>query len=81
MTTLENIEKHATKYIGYIAAVAGGIAIMDKELVLRTLGPDASDWALLITGVLALTRGHLKTRKEKKLEADIAKINQEGGIS
>ena len=49
---------HLTKVIGYAAAAAGAIAVMDPALVVRTLGPDATEWALLITGFAALVRGH-----------------------
>jgi hypothetical protein len=59
------LNNHGTKIIGYIAAIAGGIAVADKELVARTLGSDATDWALLITGILALLRGHQSTAREK----------------
>lgn len=63
---LKLLNDHGTKIIGYIAAIAGAIAVADKELVARTLGPDVVDWALLITGILALARGHQNTAREKR---------------
>ncbi len=81
MSVIDNIERHATKYIGYIAAVAGAITLMDKELVIRTLGPNAPDWALLITGGLAIFRGHQRTAKEKRLARAVSDINQQTGVN
>ncbi len=69
------IEKHGTKIIGYIAAIAGFVAVADKDLIARTLGPHAVDWALLITGILALARGHQVTAKDKR-EAALDKLTQ-----
>jgi hypothetical protein len=63
------ISNHGTKVLGWLAAIAGGIAVADKDLVLRTLGPNASDWALLITGIAAIIRGHQSTATEKAAKA------------
>lgn len=60
------LNDHGTKILGYVGIVAGVIAVSDKELVLRTLGPAASDWAVLILGVGAAIRGHQATRAEKR---------------
>jgi hypothetical protein len=51
------LRMHATEILGYVAAAAGAVAVMDPVLVAATLGPHAAQWALLITGVLAIVRG------------------------
>lgn len=60
------IEKHGTKIIGYVTQAAAFIAIADANLVADTLGPKATAWALLITGILVSARGHQATRAEKR---------------
>jgi len=54
----ELLRLHATKILGYATAIAGAIAVMDPKLVADTLGPNAVRWALLISGILAIVRGH-----------------------
>lgn len=54
----ELVRLHMTKIIGYTTAIAGAVAVMDPALVADTLGPDAIRWALLISGVATLARGH-----------------------
>lgn len=49
---------HGTKIIGYVTMAAGAVAVMDPRLVAETLGPHAMQWALLITGLAAVGRGH-----------------------
>lgn len=55
---LELLQLHMTKVIGYATAIAGAVAVMDPALVADTLGPNAIRWALLISGVATLARGH-----------------------
>jgi hypothetical protein len=78
---IELLSNHGTKFIGYFAMIAAGIAIADKDLVIRTLGPTASDWALLITGVLAAVRGHQSTAKEKAVDKAVSQIEQQRGFA
>lgn len=56
--SVDLLRMHGTKIIGYVAAVAGAVSVMDPKLVAETLGPHATQWALLITGVSAIVRGH-----------------------
>ena len=59
VTLLRTIyREHLTKVLGYVAAAAGALSVMDPKLVADTLGPGAVRWALLVTGVLAVVRGH-----------------------
>lgn len=60
------LDNHGTKVLGYVVSAAAIVTLMDKELVIRTLGPTAPDWALLIAGLGAIGRGHQVTAREKR---------------
>jgi hypothetical protein len=62
------LSNHGTKIIGYVAAAAGALTLMDKAMVIKLLGPTAPDWALLIAGVLAIFRGHTVNKVPKPAE-------------
>ena len=49
---------HGTKILGYAAIAVSTVPLMDKQLVLETLGPNAMSWCLLISGILTAVRGH-----------------------
>lgn len=49
---------HGTKILGYAAIAVSTVPLMDKQLVLDTLGPNAMSWCLLISGILTAVRGH-----------------------
>jgi hypothetical protein len=52
---------HGTKILGYAAIAVSTVPLMDRQLVLDTLGPNAISWCLLISGVLTAARGHTNT--------------------
>lgn len=63
---LDWLDRRSSLLIGYIGSTAGAIALMDHDLVMRTLGPDAASWALLIAGVLGVLHGHTTNSETPK---------------
>lgn len=62
---MELWRNHGTKLLGYLTAIAGAVSVMDPKLVADTLGPHAMQWALLISGVATLARGHTNTLRAR----------------
>jgi hypothetical protein len=74
----EFFRQNGTKIIGYVTIAAGFIAVADPALVSSLLGPNATRWALLVSGLLTAIRGHTNTaaikdeiRVEEKAKEEI----------
>lgn len=64
-TVVNAWRNHGTKILGYAAIAVSTIPLMDRQLVLDTLGPNAMSWCLLISGVMTAVRGHTNSRVQQ----------------